>query len=60
MPSFSHKVVLITGASSGIGAALARAFARQGADVALLARRTDRLGEVADEVRALGRRAAVI
>ncbi|MBI3263051.1 MAG: SDR family NAD(P)-dependent oxidoreductase [Acidobacteria bacterium] len=43
-----------------MGAALARAFARQGADVALLARRTDRLGEVADEVRALGRRAAVI
>jgi len=40
---FKHKVVLITGASSGIGAELARGFAKEGAKLALLARRIDRL-----------------
>lgn len=53
-------MVFITGASSGIGAALAREFARQGADAALLGRRRDRLEEVAADVRAAGRRALVI
>jgi NAD(P)-dependent dehydrogenase (short-subunit alcohol dehydrogenase family) len=48
------KVVLITGASSGIGAALARACARAGATVALVARRADQLAAVAVDARALG------
>jgi short-subunit dehydrogenase len=52
--TFSGRVVLITGASSGIGEALAREFARQGAVLALLARRTDRLARVAADVEALG------
>jgi short-subunit dehydrogenase len=56
-PVFRGQAVLLTGASSGIGAALAREFAREGADVALLARRTDRLAAVAADVRQLGRRA---
>ena len=57
MGRFDGKVVLITGASSGIGAALAVEVARQGGDLALLARRVDRLEEVAARVGALGRRA---
>jgi NAD(P)-dependent dehydrogenase (short-subunit alcohol dehydrogenase family) len=43
-------VVLITGASSGIGAATARAFAGRGAAVGLLGRRSDRLGALAEEL----------
>ena len=42
---------LITGASRGIGAALARVFAAGGADVILSARSEDGLRELADEVR---------
>ena len=46
--------MFITGASSGIGAALARQFAREGAAVALAARRVDRLQAVASELSAAG------
>jgi hypothetical protein len=52
--------MLITGASSGIGAATARAAGRSGWDVVLTGRRRDRLEAVAEEVRALGRRADVL
>ena len=44
--------ILITGASSGLGAEMARQFAARGYDLALAARRTERLEELADEIRA--------
>lgn len=55
-----NQVTVVTGASSGLGRASALAFARAGADVALLARSERDLRAVADEVEELGRRALVL
>jgi NADP-dependent 3-hydroxy acid dehydrogenase YdfG len=50
MLSVQNQIVLITGASSGIGAACAKVFANAGAKLILVARRLKRLQELADEV----------
>ena len=57
---FAGKSVFITGASSGIGAELALAFAREGARVGLAARRLERLEEVKARVEALGGTAVTV
>jgi NAD(P)-dependent dehydrogenase (short-subunit alcohol dehydrogenase family) len=60
MSDLDGRTALVTGASSGIGAATAAALARAGADVALLARSEPGLERVAGRVRAAGRRALVL
>lgn len=60
MTDLTNRVVLVTGASSGLGACFARDAAAGGAAVALAARRADRLAELKQEIEAAGGRAAVI
>lgn len=57
---FSKQVVWITGASAGIGAALAKELARQGADVVVSARRLERLEALVLELKAFGGRALAV
>jgi short-subunit dehydrogenase len=57
--SFTNQVAVVTGASSGIGRALARALAAEGAKVGLVARRKEQLEALAGEVAAAGGTAAV-
>jgi NAD(P)-dependent dehydrogenase (short-subunit alcohol dehydrogenase family) len=61
-PSFSlvEKRAIVTGASSGIGAACAVALARAGADVVLSARRATELNSIVDELRAEGLKASAL
>ena len=60
MGSLDGKVAAITGASSGIGEATARALAAEGAKVALVARRHDRLVKLSDEIEKDGGEALAI
>jgi short-subunit dehydrogenase len=55
-----RPVTVITGASAGIGVALARVFARHGHELALVARREDRLRALADEIAAIGPRRPIV
>src|SRR5438034_1051832 len=54
------KIAVVTGASSGVGRAISRAFAEQGARVALIARNADGLEAAATEVRRRGGEAMVL
>jgi NAD(P)-dependent dehydrogenase (short-subunit alcohol dehydrogenase family) len=54
------KVAIVTGASSGLGVAFAEGFAEAGADVAVCARRVERLEDTKARVEAAGRRCAVV
>jgi len=54
------KVAIVTGAGTGIGRAVALRLAKEGYDVAINARHEDALQKVADEISAIGQRAAVI
>ncbi len=57
---FTGKVALVTGGSRGIGYEMVKALAQRGADVIIASRKLDNCEKVADEVRALGRRALAI
>ena len=58
MKTFKDKTIVITGASSGIGEAMARVYAAQGARVVLGARNAQRREEVVAEIRTAGGQAA--
>lgn len=54
MSELNNKVIIITGASSGIGRSTAKKLAQEGAKVVLAARREERLVELAEEIRSMG------
>jgi NAD(P)-dependent dehydrogenase (short-subunit alcohol dehydrogenase family) len=58
--SLEGKVTLVTGASRGIGRATAIAFAQAGSDLILTSRKAEDLEKVANEIKAIGRKALVI
>lgn len=60
MKSLNGKIAVVTGASKGIGAALAITLAREGCDIILVARNKDGLMKTADEVKKTGKQALVI
>jgi NAD(P)-dependent dehydrogenase (short-subunit alcohol dehydrogenase family) len=57
---FTGKVVLVTGGSRGLGYQMVKAFAERGADVIIASRKLDNCEAVAEECRALGRRALAV
>lgn len=57
---FTGKVALVTGGSRGLGYQMVKAFAERGADVIIASRKLDNCEKVAEEVRALGRKALAV
>ena len=60
MFDFTGKIVLVTGGSRGLGYQMVRAFAERGADVIIASRKIEACEAVAEECRALGRRALAV
>ncbi len=56
MFNYGGRVVVVTGASSGLGKQMALAYAKQGADLVILARRVEKLEDLAKEIEKLGRK----
>ncbi|MCB2064446.1 MAG: SDR family NAD(P)-dependent oxidoreductase, partial [Novosphingobium sp.] len=57
---FSGKIALVTGGSRGLGYQMVKAFAERGADVVIASRKLENCEKVAEECRALGRRALAV
>ena len=60
MASLTNKIIILTGAGTGIGKGMARAFAREGATLVLASRTRETLEATAEEVRGLGATARVV
>ena len=54
MFNYNGRVVVVSGASSGLGKQMARAYAKQGASLVILARRLEKLEELSNEIKAIG------
>ncbi len=54
MFNLKNRVAVITGASSGLGSQMAKGFAKQGANLVIMARRIERLEKLAEEIRSYG------
>ncbi len=60
MFNYKGRVVVVTGASSGLGKQMAIAYAQQGADLAILARRVEKLEELSKQIKKLGSKCVAI
>ncbi|KPI95966.1 PREDICTED: uncharacterized oxidoreductase YxbG-like [Papilio xuthus] len=58
--SFVNKVVIVTGSSSGIGAAAALAFAKEGANVVIVGRNEEKMKNVSDKCESFGKKPLVV
>lgn len=60
MFDLTNRIAAVTGASSGLGVVFAKALARQGADIVLMARRAELMRAIAEEIEAMGRQCLVV